>query len=97
MSTWTSLALGMSKNRPGAHELLSISGMRVPMARMTSASRASRLATGVPTVPVKPADRGCSSLMAPWPLMVVATGICVYSARAVSSAVASLSRVPLPA
>ena len=42
---------GIAKVTPGSQLLLSVSGKRVPTARMTSASAASRLAVGEPQKP----------------------------------------------
>ena len=62
---------------------------RVPTPMITSASRASRLATGVPVEPTPPTEFGWSQLTAPLPAWVSATGMPVARANASSSADAS--------
>ena len=49
---------GIRNVTPGSQLLLSVSGNRVPTARMTSASDASRLAVGEPQKPMIPRSWG---------------------------------------
>jgi hypothetical protein len=62
---------------------------RVPTPMTTSASRASRFATGVPVEPTPPTEFGWFQRTAPLPACVSATGIPVARASASSSADAS--------
>ena len=86
---------GMSKVTPGSQLLLSVSGNRVPTARITSASAASRLAAGDPQNPTIPTSCGWSGGSTPVPMSVCATGRPTASASLATSAVAR--RVPPPA
>jgi hypothetical protein len=62
---------------------------RVPTPITTSASRASRLATGVPVEPTPPTEFGWSQPIAPLPAWVSATGMPVCRANRSSSSDAS--------
>ena len=65
---------GIRKVTPGSQLLLSVSGKRVPTARMTSASDASRLAAGEPQKPIIPRSCGWSGGRTPVPISVWTTG-----------------------
>ena len=62
---------------------------RVPTPITRSASRASRLAAGVPVAPIAPSADGWSDGSAPRPACVSPTGMPVASASAASASVAS--------
>ena len=95
MSSWISRVGGMLNVTPCSQLLLSVSGKRVPTARMTSASRARRFAGGEPQKPIMPSSCGWSGGSTPVPISVWATGSPASSARRRTAAVAR--RVPPPA
>ena len=79
------------------HELLSASLKRVPIAKMTSAARHVSLTSVVPQNPVIPNTNGWSSLRAPLPMRLWATGMPMWSTKRWSSSLALDNNTPPPA
>ena len=93
MAASSAATLTLTKRTPGSwnadFDAVVKSLQRVPTPITRSASRASRLAAGVPVAPIAPSADGWSEGSAPRPACVSATGIPVASASARSAPVAS--------